>query len=81
MIVEKYYIRADQYNCDSLEELFEIHDVSYQLLSRDMANGVSTALYSAYLTSEQALIIKLACPLVGCLNFGKALGKLVSNCA
>lgn len=81
MIVEKYYIRVNQYNCDSLEELFEIHDVSYQLLSRDMANGVSTALYSAYLTSEQALIIKLACPLVGCLNFGKALGKLVSNCA
>jgi len=80
MTVEKYYIRTNEYDCHILEDQFMTHDVNYQLLSRDMANGVGTALYSAYLTSEQALVIKLSCPMTGCLNFGKALGKLVSNC-
>lgn len=80
MTVEKYYIRVDEFESNALENQFMSHHVSYSMLSRDMANGVSTALYSAYLTSEQALIIKLACPMTGCLNFGKALGRLVSNC-
>jgi len=79
-IVEKYYIRVSEYACDLLENQFMAHHVSYSVLSKDMANGIGTSLYSAYLTSEQALIIKLACPMTGCLNFGKTLGKLVNNC-
>ena len=79
MNVEKYYIRVNEFESNVLENHFMSNHASYSLLSRDMANGVSTSLYSAYLTSEQALIIKLACPMTGCLNFGKVLGKLVSN--
>lgn len=79
MYPEKYYIRVNEYECDGLEDLFLKHHASFSLLSRDMANGNATSLYSAYLTSEQALVIKLSCPLVGCLNFGKTLGKLVAN--
>ncbi len=80
MNLEKYYIRVNEYECDVLENLFLTHHASYSVLSRDMANGNATSLYSVYLTSEQALVIKLSCPMTGCLNFGKALGKLVSNC-
>lgn len=76
---EKYYIRVNQFECNVLEGQFMTHHVNYSMLSRDMANGVSTALYSAYLTSEQAVVIKLSCPLVGCLNFAKTLGKLVPD--
>jgi len=79
-VIEKYYIRVIEDNCDIVENLFISHNVHYRILSKDMANGYGTTLYSAYLTSEQALIIKLSCPLVGCLNFGRALGRLVSSC-
>jgi phosphate/sulfate permease len=80
MTVEKYYIRVAEETCDIIENLFMSHHASYCILSKDMANGIGTTLYSVYLTGEQALIIKLSCPLVGCLNFGRALGKLVANC-
>jgi hypothetical protein len=78
-VVEKYYIRVSEYDCDVLENQFMSHHVSYSVLSKDMANGIASSLYSAYLTSEQAVVIKLACPMTGCLNFARALGKLVSN--
>lgn len=78
--VEKYYIRVNEDDCDLTENHFIRLDAHYSILSKDMANGTGTTLFSVYLTREQALIIKLSCPLVGCLNFGKALGKLVSNC-
>lgn len=69
-----------EYHCDVLENWFLAHNISYANLSRDIANGISTSMYSAYLTDEQAFIIKLSCPMVGCINFSKTFGKLVSNC-
>jgi hypothetical protein len=57
--VEKYYFRMDEYECAMLECSFMENHVSYSLISRDMADGVASSLYAAYLTGEQAILIKL----------------------
>lgn len=77
---EKYYITVSEYECRVLENLLIKHVGGYSLLSQDISNGAGTSLYSAYLTTDQALIIKLSCPVIGFLNFGKTVGKLVGNC-
>lgn len=72
---KKYYLRTSEDISDYLDKI----KVSYTPLSCDVANGKSTWLYSAYLESEEATLLKLKVSFVGFLDFTKVLGRQIKQ--
>lgn len=72
----KYYVRVLYANKDALEEHLTRSGAEFELLHSDWGDGSLTGIYSVNMHPEDALALKLAIPLVGCLNFHKTLNKL-----
>jgi hypothetical protein len=64
----KYYIRVIAIHETKFIDYMKTHDIQYDRLSIDMANGEASCLYLLNMDDEQALSLKLSLILKGCLK-------------
>lgn len=69
----KYYVRVKQTDQSRYEAYMAENNVDIQHLSNDFGPGPGTCMYAASMDEEQELALRLAFPLIGCLNFHKTM--------
>jgi hypothetical protein len=75
----KFYVRVAMHDTEAMISHMERNKIEWVLLSRDSVKGDATALFSLNLTSEEATALTLSFKLRGCLDFTKALGRLITK--
>lgn len=74
---KEYYFKVCKDSVKELESyLSNLDYCKFNSLS-DMTSNNSSVLFSAFLTDEEALMIKLKFPLTGFLDFNKAMGRQI----
>lgn len=71
----KYYVRVRQVDQTKFETYAYENKILVDHLSNDFGPGAGTCMYAADMDEEEALALRLTFPLVGCLNFHKAMKK------
>ena len=74
-----YYIRIGREIYREFETFLDENKYEYQILSFIDTMSQKSFLYSAKLTGEEAMMIKLKFPLVGFLDFAKTLGRQIKQ--
>jgi hypothetical protein len=75
----KYYVRVAGADQDTLEDHLTRSGTEFTKINNDLANGMLTTLYAVSMEPQEVMALKLTVPLIGCLNFHKAHGKLHSS--
>jgi len=71
----KYYVRVRSNDQTRFEKFAEENGIKIDHLSNDFGPGIGTSMYATSMDEEQALALTLSFPLIGCLNFHKAMKK------
>lgn len=78
-MTSRYFVRVLVKDEAPFLEHLSRHGIDHELLSRDLAAGEASNLYSIMLENDEALALKLSFPLKGCMNFNATMGKQVAN--
>jgi hypothetical protein len=75
----KYYVRVAGTDNELIESHLTRSGTEFIMLNNDLANGKLTTLYAISMTTEEVMALKLSVPLMGCLNFHRAIGRLTAK--
>lgn len=73
--MNKYYVRVKSEDVSRFEEHATRNNLEFEHLSHDFG----TRMYAMSMDDESALSLKLSFPLVGYLNFNRAMNRLVDK--
>jgi len=74
--IRTYYVKVAGADADAFEKHLTVCGAEWSRLSNHME---TTALYHVIMDSESALSLKLSFPLLGCLDFNKTMGKIITG--
>jgi hypothetical protein len=80
ILKNKYYIKISKTLIKDFEAFLNENNFDYLSLSfADSIIDRGTCLYSAKLTGEEVVIIKLRFPIIGFLDFAKTIGRQIKQ--
>ncbi len=74
-----YYVKVASLNATAFEKHLTMSGAEWIHLSTHGANLSASSLYHVKMDSESALSLKLSFPLLGCLDFNKTVGKVITK--